>query len=72
MKIPERPKSTIPFIGRFTNNRWVKGALWPLEKLTAGKLLEFDNRTESFADNAKATALLRREYRAPFVVPEKV
>ncbi|HLX59752.1 MAG TPA: Gfo/Idh/MocA family oxidoreductase [Planctomycetota bacterium] len=42
------------------------------EKLTVGKLLEFDNKTEAFIGDAKATALLRREYRAPFVVPEKV
>jgi len=45
-----------------------------LEKtpLTLGAPLEFDAKTESFPGNATANALLTREYRKPFVVPEKV
>ncbi len=42
------------------------------EKICVGKMLEYDSKTEAFPGDAKATALLRREYRAPFVVPEKV
>lgn len=42
------------------------------EKICVGRMLEFDAKTETFPGDAKATALLRREYRAPFAVPEKV
>src|SRR5207247_1412776 len=38
-------------------------------KLTVGPVLPFDPKTESFPDNAKASAMLTREYRKPFVVP---
>ncbi len=37
-----------------------------------GVLLEMDPKTERFADNNEANQLLTREYRKPFVVPEKV
>jgi len=39
---------------------------------TLGKLLNMDPKTERFLDNPEANKLLTREYRAPFVVPEKV
>jgi predicted dehydrogenase len=38
----------------------------------AGPLLEFDGAAEKFAGNPAADALLRREYRKPFVVPDTV
>ena len=31
-----------------------------------------DGKAEKFRSNSKANALLRRDYRKPFVVPEKV
>jgi hypothetical protein len=37
-----------------------------------GPKLEFDAQTEQFVDNAEANRLLTRDYRKPFVVPEKV
>ncbi len=37
-----------------------------------GKTLEFDGKTESFPGAAAANALLRREYRKPYVVPDQV
>jgi predicted dehydrogenase len=37
-----------------------------------GRALEFDSRTETFVNDAAAGALLRRDYRKPFVVPEQV
>jgi predicted dehydrogenase len=37
-----------------------------------GQKLEFDAKTESFVGNAAANQFLKREYRAPWVVPEKV
>ncbi len=39
---------------------------------TLGLLLKMDPQTERFTDNAAANQLLTREYRPPFVVPEKV
>ena len=40
-------------------------------KLTLGKLLAFDPKSETFKDDSVADALLTREYRKPFVVPGK-
>ncbi len=40
--------------------------------LKLGCKLRIDASTETFGDDAEANALLRREYRAPFVVPESV
>jgi len=39
---------------------------------TLGKVLTMDPKSERFTDNQQANQLLTREYRAPFVVPEKV
>ena len=41
-------------------------------QLTVGVGLKMDPATERFLDNADANALLTREYRKPFVVPERV
>ncbi len=43
-----------------------------VDQLTLGQFLKMDPKTERFIDNADADKLLTREYRAPFVVPEKV
>ena len=45
-----------------------------LEKTRAalGPVLKMDVRDETFIDNPRANSLLRREYRQPFAVPEKV
>ena len=43
-----------------------------MEKLALGEFLKMDPKTEKFIGNAAADKLLTREYRAPFVVPEKV
>jgi hypothetical protein len=37
-----------------------------------GRSLEFDPQTERFVNDDEANALLKRDYREPFVVPEKV
>jgi predicted dehydrogenase len=41
-------------------------------KLTLGAALQMNPETEQFIDNAAANKMLKREYRAPFVVPEVV
>jgi predicted dehydrogenase len=40
--------------------------------LTLGIPLKMDPRTEKFIGHAKADAMLTRDYRAPYIVPEKV
>jgi len=41
-------------------------------KATLGVVLNMDPKTEKFIGNTAADAMLTREYRKPFVVPEKV
>jgi hypothetical protein len=41
-------------------------------KATLGVFLKMDPKTEKFIGNEKANELLTREYRKPFIVPEKV
>ncbi len=43
-----------------------------VDQLTLGEILKMDPKTEKFIGNAEADKLLTREYRAPFIVPEKV
>ena len=43
-----------------------------VDQLALGEFLKMDPKTEKFIGNAAADKLLTREYRAPFVVPEKV
>ena len=40
--------------------------------LTLGPVLEMNPKTERFTNNEAANKLVSREYRAPYVVPEKV
>jgi len=42
------------------------------DQLSYGEFLKFDPNTEKFIDNKDADKMLTREYRAGFVVPEKV
>jgi predicted dehydrogenase len=42
------------------------------DKLTLGVMLNMDPKVEKFIGNKQADALLTREYRAPYVVPERV
>ena len=42
------------------------------DRVTLGPVLTMDPQSETFPGNAAANALLRREYRAPFVVPNRV
>jgi predicted dehydrogenase len=43
-----------------------------MDKLTLGEFLKMDVQTEKFIGNPAADKMLTREYRAPFIVPEKV
>jgi Oxidoreductase family, C-terminal alpha/beta domain len=37
-----------------------------------GRELKFDGKNEKFVDDTEADRMLTREYRKPYVVPEKV
>jgi hypothetical protein len=43
-----------------------------IDRVTLGMALTMDPQSERFIGNDQASAMLTREYRAPFVVPEKV
>jgi len=42
------------------------------DKITLGVPLKMNGKTEKFLGNEKANAMLTRNYRAPYIVPEKV
>jgi hypothetical protein len=42
------------------------------DKVTLGVPLKMDPKTEKFIGNKSADALLTRNYRAPYIVPENV
>ena len=42
------------------------------DKIRLGLPLNFDPKTEQFTGNTAANGMLKRTYRAPFIVPEKV
>ena len=48
------------------------GLKLPETKFRVGKTLKFDPQAERFVGSAEANALLTRNYRAPFTVPEKL
>ena len=43
-----------------------------VNRASLGVFLKMDPKTERFIGNDKANELLRRDYRKPYVVPEKV
>jgi hypothetical protein len=42
------------------------------DQLTLGEFLTMDPKTEKFIGNAAADKLLTRNYRAPYIVPDKI
>jgi hypothetical protein len=50
----------------------INGVDLRIDKATLGAFLRMDPKTETFIDNPLANEMLRRNYREPFVVPEKV
>jgi predicted dehydrogenase len=59
-------------VGRMEEHLAANGVDLRKTKLTLGMPLKMDGKNERFIDNKYANALLTRDYRAPFVVPEKV
>jgi len=54
------------------SSTWANKVDLRLNKATMGVFLKMDPKKERFVDNKKANELLTRDYRKPFVVPEKV
>ena len=68
----EANDEAIEALGRFEEHLGVNGVDLIKTKAKLGPLLKMNSRTERFTNNNDANALLTRNYRAPFVVPEKV
>jgi len=71
----ERIKGTpdaVECLGRMQEHLAANGVDLAKSPATLGAFLKMDPNTERFGGNGKANKLLTREYRHPFVVPEKV
>jgi predicted dehydrogenase len=65
-------KAAMESYERFEAHLAANGVDLNVNKATLGVFLKMDPKKERFIGNDKANQLLRRDYRAPFVVPEKV
>ncbi|MGV3771710.1 MAG: Gfo/Idh/MocA family protein [Verrucomicrobiales bacterium] len=65
-------QAALETLARMEQHLGVNGVDINMEKLTAGVFLEMDPKSERFIGNDRANELLTREYRKPFVVPDKV
>lgn len=57
-KVPARPASTVPLIGRIVRTPFMKALLWPTEKMTAGRTMASDG-TEIVQTKRLTPELLR-------------
>ena len=65
-------KDAMDSLERLTEHLGANDVKLDVDKLTLGEFLTMNPETEKFIGNAAADKLLTREYRAPYVVPEKV
>jgi hypothetical protein len=65
-------KNGLESFERFSEHLAANGVDLHSNRATIGPVLTMNPATERFAGNSAANALLRREYRSPFIVPEKV
>lgn len=65
-------KAAMETLERFQQHLEANKVDLSIDQATLGAFLKMDPATEKFIDNPKADALLSREYREPFVVPDKV
>ena len=74
--VKDRGPDAVEAFDRFRGHLEANGVDWTKTEVVVGPWLEVDREREVFAGTgdavAKANALLRGEYRAPFVVPERV
>ncbi|HEY1173453.1 MAG TPA: Gfo/Idh/MocA family oxidoreductase [Verrucomicrobiae bacterium] len=62
----------VPTFERMAEHLAANGVDIKADNLTVGPVLTMDPKTEKFVGNAEADKMLTREYRAPYVVPERV
>lgn len=62
----------VPTFERMAEHLAANGVDIAKDKLQIGPVLTMDPKVEKFIGNAEADKLLTREYRAPYVVPERV
>ena len=65
-------KAALETLGRFEEHLAKNNVDLKLTQATMGVFLQMDPKTERFLGNAQANELLTRNYRAPFIVPDKV
>jgi predicted dehydrogenase len=65
-------KEALDSLDRLATHLEANGVDLNVEKLTMGEFLKMDPKTEKFIGNPAADKQLTREYRAPYIVPEKV
>jgi len=65
-------KEATESFGRFEEHLAVNGVDLVRTKARVGAFLKMNPKSERFTNNSKANELLTRDYRHPFVVPEKV
>jgi predicted dehydrogenase len=65
-------KAAMETYERFQAHLAANGVDLKIDKATLGAFLKMDPKKERFIGNNKANELLTRNYRAPFVVPERV
>jgi predicted dehydrogenase len=74
--IKDRGSDAVETFGRFQEHLAVNGVEWSKTKAVLGPWLEMDSKRERVAGDSdvalRANQLLRGQYRAPFVVPDKV
>jgi predicted dehydrogenase len=65
-------KEAMDSFDRLATHLAANGVDIKVDQLTLGEFLKMDPKTEKFIGNAAADKLLTRDYRAPYIVPEKV
>ena len=65
-------KAAVETFERFQQHLAANGVDLKTQKATLGAFLKMDPKAERFVGNERANKLLTRDYRKPFVVPEKV
>ena len=65
-------KEALDSFDRLATHLAANGVDIKVDQLAFGEYLKMDPKTERFIDNAAADKMLTREYRAPYIVPEKV
>jgi len=65
-------KEALDSLERLATHLGANGVDLKVDQLTLGEFLKMNPKTERFLKNPAADQMLTREYRAPYVVPEKV